>query len=91
MIKHGRPNLVWLPYSGLYPWVDFEIVGTASIYGHLKKMDGAHVEVGLSSDWVVSHIGEGKIICNCYDGCTIPFYECLFTQLKFRLPFTSYE
>lgn len=47
--------------------------------------------MGLSYDWLVYHIGEGKQIYSRYDGCTIPFYESLFTQLKFRLPFTACE
>lgn len=36
--------------SGLYPWVDFEIIGVASIYDHSKNVGDAIIEVGQCSD-----------------------------------------
>lgn len=32
-----------------------------------------------------------KSICNEYDGCIIPFHECLFSLIGFCLPFYDFE
>lgn len=47
--------------------------------------------MGPSFDCIISHINEGKRICNYYDGSAIPFYGCLFAWFKFMIPFTIFK
>lgn len=55
------------------------------------REEDSHVEVSLPSDWLVSYVDNGKKIYNYFGRCLIPFYECIFSQLKFVLPFTGFE
>lgn len=54
-------------------------------------MENTIVEVGSPLDWVLVPVDSNKRIYSSFDGCFIPFYECLFTQLNFRLPFNGFE
>lgn len=79
------------PDFGLYNWIDPELEGTIFVYSHFKKMEDSCKKVDLFSDWAISFINEGKTICSRYDICVVPFYECLCTQFKFKLPFSVFE
>lgn len=38
-----------------------------------------------------SHVDTSKRICNSFDGYLIPFYESVFSMLKFRIPFNEFK
>lgn len=75
----------------MYCWVDPKLVGTIYFFDNTKKMEEAHIEWGPSFLWPASHVDVGKRIYNYFDECFVPFYQCPFTRLKFRLPFSGYK
>lgn len=48
-------------------------------------------DIGPVVDWGVFLSDEDKRICSEYDGCEIPFHECMFFLIGYHLPFSEYE
>lgn len=71
--------------------MDHELLGTIFFFGNSYCMENVRVDLSLSSDWSVSHIDFGRRICSSFDGCSIPFYEGIFSRLNFWLPFNEFE
>lgn len=89
MVKWRRANLATPPDVGIEHWVDSELEGTISVFDSAVKVEETHIEMDPYSDWFVSHIDANNKICNSFDMCYVPFYECLFTQLRLRFPFSG--
>lgn len=54
-------------------------------------LDQAFIEVGPPSDLGVFSFEGEKNACSKYEGCVIPFHECLFSLIGFLLPFIDFE
>lgn len=71
MVQWGHTCLVDLYDTLLYRRVDVELVGMISYFYSDDRVEEAHVEMGPSSEWLVSHVDIGKRICNFFNGCFI--------------------
>lgn len=66
-------------------------MGIPSIFNNAQCLGGAYLDVGPSSDWFISHVIVDKRVCNSFDGCSISFYEFLFSRLGLSLSFNDFE
>lgn len=66
-------------------------MGMTFTFGSAQSLEGAYLDVELFSDWSVSYIEPDKRLYNSFNGCLVPFHECLFSILRFRLPFNDFE
>lgn len=64
-------------------------MGTIYFFDNTEKMEEAHIQGDPSFAWPVSQVDVGKRICDYFDKCFIPFYQCPFTHFKFRFPFSG--
>lgn len=64
MVKRERSCLVESVDARMYHWVGLKLVGIISYFDNVEKVEEAHVEVGCSSDWSVSHIDTSKRIAS---------------------------
>lgn len=71
--------------------MDCGLLRIVSIFYSVAKVENGLVEVGSSLDWEVVPVDLDKRNCSSFDKCSNPFYECLFTQLNFMLPFSKIE
>lgn len=65
-----------------YSWVDSGILETSSTLDKPTIVREANIEVCSSSNWLVVPVETSKRICSNFEECSIPFYECLFTQIN---------
>lgn len=66
--------------------MDTRIMGTSSVMSTEDAIDAARIMVSNPSKRLVLPLEPEKIICISFDGCVIPLYECLFTQIIMWLP-----
>lgn len=66
--------MVWPTNATLYHWVEAELVDIISFFSIASSFEGAFMNVGLSFDWLVSHVDSYKRMCNFFDGLLISFY-----------------
>lgn len=59
-------------------WVDPAILAPTSTFTCKCSLKRAFLNIGPSFEWGVLIPQEDKRICNEYDECAIPFYECVF-------------
>lgn len=45
----------------------------------------------MSFDWGIKIPSQDKRLCDKYNACVIPFYECDFSIMDLHLPFSSFE
>lgn len=90
MVWWGRAGLVEPTKARMYQRVD-PVVEIISYFYNDEKVEEAHVELGHSSDWSVSDVDTWKRIWSFFYECPIPFYECVFTWLKLKLPFNRFN
>lgn len=69
------------------------LVYSATAYVFFKPcgFDDVSLEVGLSSGWGIRVSFKEESVCDKYGACIIPFYECSFSTIGFRLTFTDFE
>lgn len=72
-----------------YNWMDAEIVGTPSILSTKMTISTTDIMVRDPSDWSVLLVDLKRRTWSSHDGCSIPFYECLFTRLGMRMPYLN--
>lgn len=63
-------------------------VYSSTVYAFSKPngLDNAFTKVILSSDQGTLSPFEDERMCDKYDGCINPFYECVFSAMGLRLP-----
>lgn len=72
-------------------WVDQKMLDTTYAFACRKGLDNTFTGVGSSSYWGIFHLKEDKRICNKYERYVIPFHECLFSLIDFRLPLNHFK
>lgn len=72
-------------------WEDPIYSSNAFIFASGGCLDGVFLDVGPSLDRGVLSPGENERIYRENGDCAIPFYECIFLILGFRLPFNDFE
>lgn len=75
---------------GDYSWVDPLYLGIPS--KHIEKEWEIDVlfEVG-SSSYKISTVPTNKKECHAFEGCSTPFYSCIFYKLRVELPLIASE
>ena len=73
----------------MYDWVDAKITSISSALSTKVALGDANIMVGDPSEWSVLPVLGEKRICKSFDDCMVPFYECLFTGIRLRLPFLN--
>lgn len=68
-----------------------EIVGTPCVLNNVKAITYVDIRVGDFSDWAILPVGLDESVCNSFEGCSAPQYECLFTRLWVSLSFSNFE
>lgn len=74
-----------------YHMVDVEPVGIISYFYNDGRLKETYKHVRPSFNWSSSNTDNSMRICSSLDGYSIPFYECLFSRLKFKQPFSDFE
>lgn len=74
-----------------YTWVDLEILGASYVLSEHVVVSATKIIIGRPHDWSVLPMKSGKRICNIFKGCTILFYECMFTQINVWIPLYEFE
>lgn len=74
-----------------YGWVEVGVVGTPHVLNTEATIEVVGLLVGDPQDWSVLHVGLEKRICSFLDDCVIPLFECFFTRIISRLPFSDLE
>lgn len=72
-------------------WVDLVYSSTIYVFARDGNLDGEFLNVCPSLDRGVLTPNEDERICNEYGYCVVPFYECNFSVLGLRLPFTAFD
>lgn len=54
-------------------------------------IDATNIVVGDPLNWSVLQVDSGKRICNPFDGCPVPFYECMFTRIGLWMPLFEFD
>lgn len=67
------------------------MVGTHSILSIVEAISNVDIMVGNSLDWLILLVCPEERICNSFEGCSVPVYECLFIRLGTCLPFFDFE
>lgn len=74
-----------------YRWLDHELLWNISIFDIMAIVKGDLIKLGSPCDWSVLPVDLKKRIFSCFDRCYVPFDECKFTHLNFRLLFNGSE
>lgn len=72
-------------------WVATEVLATPSTLKIVTAIVDATIMVGDPLDWSVLLVDSTKRICNSFKCYSVPLYECLFTMLGARFPFSNFE
>lgn len=70
--------------------MDFVYYSNVSTFANAGGLDDSFMEVCSSSVWGILSPYENKRVCDRYVTYTIPFYECVFSFMGFRLSFTAF-
>lgn len=67
------------------------MVGTLFVLNTETTIGTVDIIVNDPSEWLVLPVDSEKRICNSFDVCLCPFYECLFTRVVMWLPLSKFE
>lgn len=84
-------KLVELASTIKYYWANAEVVETLYVLKDEVDITFPDIMVGNASNFLVILVDPAKRVCISLDGCSIPLYECLFTRLGVRFPFSDFE
>lgn len=62
-------------------WVDAKVICTIYFLRIGVAIDVACIMAGDPLEWLALPMGPKKRICNSFDDCAIPLYECVFTRI----------
>ena len=74
-----------------FSWVEPTYLAYGSTYVLGKEISFDPLEIRVSSDWKILLVLAKKRIFHKIEWCSNPFYACIFQDLGFRLPLTSFE
>lgn len=84
-------TLVALADAITYGWVNAEVMGTQSFQSTETTINVAGIVVSDPLELFAFPVGKEKGICNSFEECAIPLYECLFIRIRRHLPFSDFE
>lgn len=77
--------------SSVYDWVYENVAGTPSTLSTETSLSNVDIRVYNSLEWSILPVPKEKKICTSFDDCMVPFYECWFTRVGLRVPFSEFD
>lgn len=74
-----------------YDLVYTRIAGTSLTLNNEVAIGVAGIMDDDLLEWLVLLVELGKRLCSSFDECVIMFYECFFTRIGLRFPFSDFE
>lgn len=75
----------------IYGYVAAKVVETPSILEIFEVVTKLGIMVGNPSNLSIFLVGPEERICNYFEECSFPMYECLFTMLSVHLLFYYFK
>ncbi|CAI8590874.1 unnamed protein product [Vicia faba] len=74
-----------------YHWVAAKIVRNPFVLNTTKVIAHVNIIIGDMLNWVILPLGPDVRVCNTFEGCSIPLYECLFNMFGIHLLISNFE
>lgn len=71
--------------------MDAKIVGTHLVLNIVEVITHDNIMISDTPYFVIILVGPSDRVCNSFEGCLVPLYECLFTRLRIHLLFSDFE
>lgn len=71
--------------------MDTKIMDTPSILSNDVSIYAIRIMFNDPLKWLALPVKLEKRICSSFDDCVISLYECMFTRIRLRLPFSNFE
>lgn len=85
-------NVSWISHDDHFKADELSQRGLRLIEtNNAKDIINVGIIVDNSLNWSTLPVCPTKRICISFEGCSVPLYECLFTRLGVRLPFSDFE